>query len=150
MSPEANVQDALSDAARIHALAYPDPDARQPARRPARAGQPPDEPSVVEFNGYKTIGKPGGELHMLVGRTKDTRLMVVYGYARLVAYDEELELVPDILKDVEVEDGRIFTLHLRKGHRWSDGEPLRGQQAAACCNGSMSCIVVMSKALICS
>src|SRR5919106_3989308 len=87
------------------------------------AAKPPDEPSVVEFDGYKTIGKPGGELHMLVGRTKDTRLMVVYGYARLVAYNEELELVPDILKDVEVEDGRIFTLHLRKGHRWSDGEP---------------------------
>ena len=41
--------------------------------------------------------------------------MVVYGYARLVAYDEALELVPDILKDVEVEDGRVFTLHLRPG-----------------------------------
>jgi peptide/nickel transport system substrate-binding protein len=88
---------------------------------------PPDEPSVVELNGYKTVGKPGGELHMLVGRTKDTRLMVVYGYARLVAYNENLELVPDILKDIEVEDGRIFTLHLRKGHRWSDGEPFTSE-----------------------
>ena len=53
--------------------------------------------------------------------------MVVYGYARLVAYNEKLELVPDILKDVEVEDGRIFTLHLRKGHRWSDGEPFTSE-----------------------
>ena len=64
---------------------------------------------------------------MLVGRTKDTRLMVVYGYARLVAYDEELQLVPDILKDVEVEDGRSFTLHLRPGHRWSDGQPFTSE-----------------------
>jgi peptide/nickel transport system substrate-binding protein len=96
------------------------------ASAPAGAG-PPAEPSVAEFNGYKTVGKPGGELNMLVGRTKDTRLMVVYGYARLVAYNEELELVPDILKDVEVEDGRIFTLHLREGHRWSDGEPFTSE-----------------------
>jgi peptide/nickel transport system substrate-binding protein len=88
---------------------------------------PPDEPSVVQFDGYKKPGKPGGELHMLVGRTKDTRLMVVYGYARLVAYDQEFKLVPDILKDIEVEDGRIFTLHLRKGHRWSDGEPFTSE-----------------------
>ncbi len=89
---------------------------------PAAAG-PPDEPSVVEMDGSKTVGKPGGTLDMLVGRAKDTRLMVVYGYARLVGYDEALELKPDILKDVEVEDGRIFTLRLRPGHRWSDGEP---------------------------
>jgi peptide/nickel transport system substrate-binding protein len=93
---------------------------------PAHAG-PPEEPSVAKLNDSKTPGKPGGELNMLVGRTKDTRLMVVYGYARLVGYDESLELVPDILKDVEVEDGRTFTLHLRKGHRWSDGEPFTSE-----------------------
>jgi peptide/nickel transport system substrate-binding protein len=93
---------------------------------PAHAG-PPDEPSVVEMDGVKSVGKPGGELDMLVGRAKDTRLMVVYGYARLVAYDEALELKPDILKEVEVEDGRIFTLHLRPGHRWSDGEPFTSE-----------------------
>src|SRR5688500_3609195 len=93
---------------------------------PAAAG-PPDEPSVAEMNGYKSPGKPGGELNMLVSRTKDTRLMVVYGYARLVAYDESLELVPDILKDVEIDQGRTFTLHLRPGHRWSDGEPFTSE-----------------------
>jgi peptide/nickel transport system substrate-binding protein len=53
--------------------------------------------------------------------------MVVYGYARLVGYNEDLELVPDILKDVEVEDGRIFTFHLREGHKWSDGEPFTSE-----------------------
>ena len=64
---------------------------------------------------------------MLVGRAKDTRLMVVYGYARLVGYDRQLDLEPDILESVDVEDGRIFTLHLRKGHRWSDGEPFTSE-----------------------
>jgi peptide/nickel transport system substrate-binding protein len=95
---------------------------------PASAG-PPDEPWVVEFDeaSGKSVGKPGGELHMLVGRAKDTRLMVVYGYARLIAYNEQLELVPDILREVEVEDGRSFTFHLRAGHRWSDGEPFTSE-----------------------
>ena len=60
---------------------------------------------------------------MLVGGSRDTRLLVVYGYARLVGYDLEFNLVPDILKAVEVEDGRGFTMHLREGHRWSDGAP---------------------------
>jgi peptide/nickel transport system substrate-binding protein len=95
---------------------------------PASA-EPPLEPLVVNFDADsgKTIGKPGGELHMLVARPRDTRLMVVYGYARLVGYNEDLELVPDIVKDVEVEDGRIFTFHLRKGHKWSDGEPFTSE-----------------------
>lgn len=97
------------------------------AALPARAG-PPQEPKVIDFDASgKTIGKPGGELRMLVSRPKDTRLMVVYGYARLVGYDQDLELVPDILKDIEVEDGRIFTLHLREGHKWSDGEPFTSE-----------------------
>ena len=76
---------------------------------------------MVEIGGGP--GEPGGELKSLVGGTRDTRLLVVYGYARLVGYDRDLELVPDIAKSVEVEDGRIFTFHLRDGHRWSDGAP---------------------------
>jgi peptide/nickel transport system substrate-binding protein len=98
------------------------------ATLPADA-EPPLEPLVVNFDADsgKTIGKPGGELHMLVARPRDTRLMVVYGYARLIGYDEDLELKPDIVKDIEVEDGRIFTFHLRKGHKWSDGEPFTSE-----------------------
>ncbi len=95
---------------------------------PAIAG-PPDEPSIVVFDESQglSIGKPGGELSTLVGKAKDTRLMVVYGYARLVGYTPELDLQPDILKDIEVEEGRIFTLHLRKGHAWSDGNPFTSE-----------------------
>jgi peptide/nickel transport system substrate-binding protein len=68
-------------------------------------------------------GKHGGTLHSLVGRSRDTRLLVVYGYARLVGYDRNLDLVPDILESFEAHEGRVFTLRLRKGHRWSDGHP---------------------------
>ena len=72
-------------------------------------------------------GRHGGRLRMLMNRARDVRLMVVYGYARLVGYDEALNLAPDILERVEVEDERVFTLHLRPGHRWSDGEPFTSE-----------------------
>jgi peptide/nickel transport system substrate-binding protein len=68
-------------------------------------------------------GRFGGELRMLMGRAQDTRMMVVYGYSRLVRYNAKLELVPDILESVENEGDKVFTLKLRKGHRWSDGHP---------------------------
>jgi peptide/nickel transport system substrate-binding protein len=84
----------------------------------------PQPPLVVEV---EKAGKHGGTLHSLIGRARDTRLLVVYGYARLVGYDRKLELVPDILESFEVKDGRVFTLKLRKGHRWSDGQPFTAE-----------------------
>ena len=53
--------------------------------------------------------------------------MVIYGYARLIGYTADLELKPDLLKSIDVVDGRVFTLHLRKGHRWSDGHPFTSE-----------------------
>ena len=93
------------------------------AAGPAAAG-PPDEPRVIE--GIET-GKPGGELRMLIGRERETRFFNIYGYSHLIGFDQELNLVPDILSSYEVEDGRVFTLHLRKGHKWSDGQPFTAE-----------------------
>ena len=88
---------------------------------PPLAHRLPVRPLVVDDG--RALGVYGGDWRMLINRAKDTRLLVVFGYARLVGYDENLELVPDILESFEVEDGRIFTLHLRPGHKWSDGAP---------------------------
>ncbi len=41
-------------------------------------------------------GRPGGDLRVLMAGPKDTRLMVVYGYARLVGYTPDLKFAPDI------------------------------------------------------
>ena len=88
----------------------------------------PERPSVVAFDGNGLApGRHGGELRLLMGRAKDVRLMVVYGYARLVGYDPDYRLVADILASVEVEEGRVFTLRLRPGHRWSDGHPFTSE-----------------------
>jgi peptide/nickel transport system substrate-binding protein len=87
---------------------------------PPIAERLPASPSVVEL---AEPGEYGGTLSMLFGSAKDVRMIVVFGYARLVCYTPEFEIVPDILESFEVEEDRIFTLHLRPGHRWSDGEP---------------------------
>ncbi|MBM3522488.1 MAG: ABC transporter substrate-binding protein, partial [Alphaproteobacteria bacterium] len=68
-------------------------------------------------------GQHGGELRVIMGRAQDVRMMVVYGYARLVGYNTKFDIEPDILEAVDVVEDRIFTLRLRAGHRWSDGQP---------------------------
>ncbi len=60
---------------------------------------------------------------MLVAATRDTRLMTVYSYTRLIVYDDKFKLHADILESYEVKEGREFTLKLRAGHKWSDGHP---------------------------
>ena len=90
---------------------------------PVVAERLPEKPYVVEMDGGRVAGKYGGELNILMARSKDVRQLVVYGYARLVKYNRDFELVPDVLDSVDIENGRIFTLRLRKGHRWSDGAP---------------------------
>lgn len=84
----------------------------------------PSEPLIVRPN---EPGTPGGTLHMLMASAKDTRMMVVYGYTRLVVYTPDYKLEPDIAQSVDVEDGRIFTFHLRPGHKWSDGQPFTAE-----------------------
>ncbi len=89
---------------------------------------PPDAPRIVDLAARgQTPGRTGGELHMLLPREKDVRLMNVWGYARLVAYAPDLTLAPDILESIDVEADRAFTMHLRAGHRWSDGAPFTAE-----------------------
>lgn len=97
----------------------------QNGKLPPVSKRAPSEPSVVTDR--VSVGKHGGTLNILMSRAKDIRMMVVYGYARLMAYSKSYELVPDILKKIEVEEGRRFTFYLRKGHRWSDGRPFTSE-----------------------
>jgi peptide/nickel transport system substrate-binding protein len=93
-------------------------------RLPPLADRLPAEPYVADLAARgRVLGRQGGTLRTIFTRARDIRLMVVYGYARLVGYDADYRLAPDILRAVEVEDGHTFTLHLRRGHRWSDGHP---------------------------
>ena len=90
---------------------------------PPVAERLPDEALRVDLAAKgRAPGRHGGRLRMFMKRAKDVRYLSAYGYARLAGYDHTYEIVPDLLRDIEVSpDGRSVTLHLRKGHRWSDG-----------------------------
>lgn len=91
---------------------------------PAMAERIPEQPRIIDLASEGlTPGLYGGDLRIILAAARDIRQMSVYGYARLVTYDKEFRLVPDILERFEVEGDRIYTFHLRKGHRWSDGHP---------------------------
>lgn len=97
-------------------------------RLPPIAERVPARPAIVTFDGTeKQPGRYGGTLRILGGSPKDTRTLVVYGYARLVGYDPSFNIVPDIVESLEVEEGRRFTFRLRPGHKWSDGAPFTAE-----------------------
>ena len=78
----------------------------------------PLEPAVIDLDAEgKTSGRYGGELRLLMGKQKDTRMMSVYGYARLIALNDDLEYTPDILKSFRRSSDRprVHAARLRKG-----------------------------------
>ncbi len=88
----------------------------------------PKKPLMVDFKGDdKSLGKYGGDLRLLMGKAKDLGQITVYTYARLVGYDLDYKIQPDIAEAFVVGDGRDFTFKLRKGHRWSDGHPVTSE-----------------------
>jgi peptide/nickel transport system substrate-binding protein len=97
-------------------------------RLPPIAARVPQKPRVIDLAAMgRQPGRHGGQLRMLMGDQKDLRWVTVYGYARLVGYDMDLTLVPDILESFEVGEGRVFTFKIRPGHRWSDGHPFTAE-----------------------
>ena len=89
---------------------------------PPVAERIPQDPLIVDLAAKgREFGVPGGTLRTMVTRSKDIRQMVVYGYARLVGFDQDYNIVPDLLASFENEDNRKFTLNLRPGHKWSNG-----------------------------
>ena len=84
-------------------------------------------PQVPRVINDREVGQHGGDLRIIMSRARDTRLMTVYGYARLVGYNTGFEIGPDLLESFEVTDDRIFTFNIRAGHKWSDGQPFTAE-----------------------
>lgn len=118
--PEARASDAIEPPYLSKAVAG--------GKLPPLSQRLPENPRVIDpLKTGGVLGRHGGRMRWLMGKPKDLRMVYYYGYARLVGYNREYEIVPDILDKYEVEDGRIFTLYLRKGLRWSDGHLLTSQ-----------------------
>ena len=83
----------------------------------------PQEPAVVEP--VEEIGEYGGTWRRALLGVSDSM-----GYRYLVSDPivrwsrEELRVIPNIAKKWEISDeGKVYTFYLRKGIKWSDGEP---------------------------
>ena len=80
-NPEVAIPDSYSDSDFLKARV-------ESGKIAAVADRLPERPRVTDLEAEgKTTGKPGGDLVTLVGRNKDSRLLAVYGYARLVTYN---------------------------------------------------------------
>ncbi|MCO5732355.1 ABC transporter substrate-binding protein [Rhizobium sp. SSA_523] len=95
---------------------------------PPVAERLPRNPRLVNLSASgRSTGRYGGSLRILIGGQRDIRYMPVISYARLVGYNERLELEADLVAGFEIEEERIFTFRLREGHRWSDGSPFTAE-----------------------
>lgn len=89
---------------------------------PPVAERLPLEPAIADLSAQgRQPGRSGGTMKTMMSKEKDIRLISTWSYARLVGWTPSLELKPDLLKSIDVKDGRIFTFSIRRGHRWSDG-----------------------------
>ncbi len=84
----------------------------------------PEDPLVVVP--YDSVGKYGGTLDALSNATEaGTSDFMSLRHVNLVRYSDDLEtIVPNVAKSWEWNDDFTqLTFHLRKGHKWSDGQP---------------------------
>ena len=90
----------------------------------AVADRLPDEPLVVVP--YDSIGSYGGTIKFLSNATEaGTSDMLSTRHVNLVRFADDLStIVPNVAKDYEWNsDFTTLTFMLRKGHKWSNGEP---------------------------
>lgn len=83
----------------------------------------PENPVVVDE--IDQIGKYGGIWDMAVTGQADANGAISYSQEPWVTYDVTCsEWSPNLAQSVEIsEDGTEFTFTIRKGQKWSDGEP---------------------------
>ena len=84
----------------------------------------PDEPLVVVP--YDSVGQYGGTINFLSNATEaGTSDMLSTRHVNLLRFADDLStIVPNVAKDYEWNDDfTTLTFTLRKGHKWSNGEP---------------------------
>ena len=91
----------------------------------------PEEPLVVVP--YTEIGQYGGTLAGLSKATESgTSDLLSVRHVNLFRFSDDLQtIVPNVARDYEWnEDYTVLTVYLRKGHKWSDGQPFTAEDVA--------------------
>ncbi len=97
---------------------------------PALAQRMPERPHVVPHR-WCTPGKYGGTLLNLVDAT-DSPIINEYMYGRSLLrwLNDGLDIGPGVVESWDSNgDASVWTLHIRKGVKWSDGKPLTSADA---------------------
>lgn len=84
----------------------------------------PEQPEVVPP--IETIGEYGGMLRtVMIGENTTFHVRNTWGPETLLRIDRDgSTITPGVAESWELsDDGKVFTFHLRKGMKWSDGEP---------------------------
>lgn len=84
----------------------------------------PDNPLVVKP--VESVGVYGGSWRMVCKNVGDTTMGSRVGYDPIVRWDTDgKSIVPGVAERWTASpDGKVFTFYLRKGMKWSDGQPL--------------------------
>jgi peptide/nickel transport system substrate-binding protein len=97
---------------------------------PAMADRLPEDPRII--TPIESIGTYGGDLNLALKRGDGTHLLRLVGYEGLFSWDLDWkEMLPNLASSYEVNaDATEYTIHLRKGVKWSDGSPFSSADIA--------------------
>ncbi len=83
----------------------------------------PENPYVID--GLDGIGKFGGAMRKAFSGQADGGTIIHMNYRGLLDIDKDMALAVQAAEAWELTpDGKVFTFHLRKGLKWSDGAPM--------------------------
>ena len=97
---------------------------------PPVAERLPDPEDIYVIKPLNEIGKYGGTWRRgFTGPADGENLMRINSSSRLLTWDYSASMIiPSLIKDWEInEDHTQYTLHLRRGAKWSDGHPLTAE-----------------------
>jgi oligopeptide transport system substrate-binding protein len=93
-------------------------------QEPETAEEPPQVPALESGGVFRRLwaDPPTLDPHLTTDTTSAG--IVVEVFSGLMAFNTELQLVPDIAEEVKVEDGVVYTFTLRNNARFHNGKPV--------------------------